>query len=407
MKNLTILIAAVFIACFSYNSSESAQEEAGNGGPPEKFVPLYKGIEDCLDNLERQVESLPENRERPERPLTLGAELLAANSNRGKILLEERTFKGVLIYLESLKSMGMKGVTIQIGYPIFMDQYPRSQEYLAFYKKLAAAIKDAGLILHAKTGPSFTQPEFSAEKIDYSNLTLEAYLDGRKKQALLIAREIAPHYLTVVNEPSTEKTLTGLDISPEDQKKFVEDILKELGPTRKTLIGAGAGTWDKREYIRAFAAIPDLDFIDLHIYPVFGNCLESAVSCSNWAVANNKRLIIGEAWLYKSLGHQFAGRKESWTEVFSRDVFSFWQPLDEKFITALIKFARSQRAEYLSLFWSRYLFAYVPYNDYTSKLSPAKLLKNGDMRAAAGIIFHQLSKTGQTYKNLINQQKTD
>jgi len=296
--------------------------------------------------------------------------------------------------------MGVKGVTLQIGYPVLLPEFPRYSEYLEFYKKLVAVIRSYNLILHIKTGPSFTQPEFSKIKINYNTIPQELYLAGRKHQALLIIKHLVPDYLTIVNEPSTEKTLVRFEITTNDYRNFIQSVIEEAGSTI-TLIGAGAGTWDDPIFIQTFSEIPELHFIDLHVYPVFGNCLDRAVSCSNLAVRNNKKLIIGEAWLYKTLGQEMSIKPESLVQVFARDTYSFWQPLDQKFLTQLIKYARTQQVDYVSVFWSRYFFAYVPYNSETAVMTPLQLMNYGNIRAAANLLFRQLSSTGVVYKKLL------
>lgn len=306
------------------------------GGVPAEFQALYAELRWELEAFERGMEA-PSGASR----IIFAAELLAANAHRGEALLAPNALAGSLVYLDALASLGVRGVKVYVGYPLLSPDFPRSQEYLAFYKRLAQEIRRRGMTLLAATGAMFTDPAFSFVPINYSGLTFEQLKEGRRQVAQLIAREIRPDYLTVGNEPTTEARNTGLEElrDPRRYAEMIRYILEglERGPT---LIGAGTGNWEDPTYIQLLAAMPAIDYVDLHIYPIVRGTLPRAVRLARIAKSRGKRVIVGEAWLYK-VGAAELGR-ESWSEAFRRDVFSFWAPLDRKFFEVAVKLVQAR-----------------------------------------------------------------
>ena len=378
-----------------YRESWAALSSAGS--VPAEFQALYAELQWNLEAFERGMEA-PSGTSR----VTFAAELLAANAHRGEALLAPNALAGSLVYLDALASLGVRGVKVYIGYPLLSPDFPRSQEYLAFYKQLAQEIRRRGMSLLVATGAMFTDPAFSFVPIDYSGLTFEQLKEGRRQVAQLIAREIRPDYLTVGNEPTTEARNTGLQ-ELRDPRRYAEMIRYILEGLERgtTLMGAGTGNWEDPTYIQLLAAMPAIDYIDLHIYPIVRGTLRRTVELAQIARAYGKRVIVGEAWLYK-VGAAELGR-ESWSEAFRRDVFSFWAPLDQKFLEVVVKLAQAQGIEFLSAFWSKYFFAYLEYNEETRRLPYPILRERVDRAAAQNILAGRLTPTGARYRELIAQ----
>ena len=162
-------------------------------------------------------------------------------------------------------------------------------------------------------------------------------------------------------------------------------------------LGAGAGSWVSIDYFKALAAIPELDYIDFHIYPVqYGFASDRVLKAAEVVRAKGKGVSIGEAWLYKVLGREIT--RISPVEAFSRDVFSFWQPLDENFIRLVADLARTIDAEFCSFFWMKYLYGYIDYTAETGRLSPGQLMQLSDHAAAENILKGTLSHTGERFR---------
>jgi hypothetical protein len=129
------------------------------------------------------------------------------------------------------------------------------------------------------------------------------------------------------------------NISSDRYTRFVNNTLQGMR-RGDTLVGAGSGNWDSIDYIRKFAHDTALDYIDVHIYPLAGpgnNFLRRAVEMAEVARAARKRVIVGEAWLYKAAPRELRGNPSA-ASIFARDVYSFWGPLDIDFLKLLRRF---------------------------------------------------------------------
>ncbi len=361
---------------------------------PLEYQSLYTYLDGKLDDFAKQLSTQPQT---VPRSITFASELIIANGNRGEDLLQPQTFAGVVKYLDQLQALGVSGVKVAIKYPLLTADFPRSNEYLVFYKKVAQELKRRNMKMLAGTGVAFTQPEFSKVAVNYRGMTLEKLEQGERQQVETIIREIQPDYITVANEPSTQTELTGVPFSVRDYTEFVNFILKDLD-RRGVLVGAGTGNWDDPAYIESLAKNTSVDYIDIHLYPISRDFTARAVQQANIARANGKRIIIGETWLYKSGERETGGA--SAVDIMSRDVYSFWQPLDEKFLTLVTRFARQNQIEFVSPFWSGYFFAYADYEKIKPGTSYGQILRAPDVEMAKNIIVGAFSGTGLRYKML-------
>jgi hypothetical protein len=214
-----------------------------------------------------------------------------------------------------------------------------------------------------------------------------------------VIADIHPDYLTVLSEPDTLSRNTGLAFSASQFAATVTSTVRGVDPG-STWLGAGAGTWIALDYFKALADIPELNYLDLHIYPIqHGFASNRVLRATEAAKARGKRVAIGEAWLYKVSNREF-GRINP-VEAFARDAYSFWQPLDERFVATVANLAHTIQAEFCSFFWMNLLYAYVDYTPETSRLAPAQLMQVSRAAAAEKILAGTLSGTGERFKNLI------
>jgi hypothetical protein len=370
---------------------------AAQDAVPPRYRALYRELDERLTRFE---EGLP--RRASGGSVTFAAELLYANGNRGEALLAPLAFRGAVLYLQRLQELGVGGVTIQMPYPLLDAAFPRSAEYWGFYGKLAAEIRKRGLKLLVKTGPVFTQSEISPVRPNYSKITWDEYLSARTRIAERISRELEPDYLTIVNEPSTEAAVLGkTPIGEARYVQFINDTLGRVSRTR-TLVGAGTGTWDRPSFVAAFASQTGLDYIDLHMYPLASrgaDYVTRAMEMAATARARGKRLIIGEFWLYKSAAQEL-GTSPIQVEIFARDAFGFWSPLDARLLRAVRRFAETNGIEYVSAFWSRHFFASLDQSKHAS-LSPGELLRASEREAARALLAGEVSPTGAAFRDVI------
>jgi uncharacterized protein (TIGR03437 family) len=168
-------------------------------------------------------------------------------------------------------------------------------------------------------------------------------------------------------------------------------------------LGAGVGTWlrDGVTFIENLANA-GIDYIDLHIYPVnFGFLLPNLIDFTNRAQALGKRVAISEAWLLKERDSEFQMiNVASDPAIFARDAFSFWAPLDQKFLTSLVKFSHWKNLQYLSAFWSKYFWAYIDYSQ-VQNMDGAQITARSTEAAAAALQAGQITNTATAYKNAI------
>ncbi len=372
--------------------------------PPE-FADLYSMLDGRLKAIDRHISS----RWGGERhDVIFSAELLAANSNQGEKILGERGWQVVLFNLDRLQPLGIRGVKVALKYPILVPGFPRSADYLEFFKKLSTELRRRNINMLAQMTAGFREPVFSDLPVagHYSGLTLERYKREKRQMAELIIREVRPDFLTIENEPHTQQENTGLPFTVRNFTEIVEYMLDGLD-RRGVQIGAGAGTWDDLAYVQALARTP-VDYIDMHIYPINRDfVVDKAFRIADVARRASKKLALGEAWLYKSRDAELGGQSPvaAAPVLYSRDVFGFWQPLDVEFITAMVKLAHHLKIDFVSFFWSRHFHGYVEYGDSTRTLPPGELFRRANLAAAKGMAADppQLTLTGQAFQRLIRR----
>jgi hypothetical protein len=328
-----------------------------------------------------------------------GVELLAANRHPGEVLLNEQVLQTTALTLDRLKQIGVKGVSLSIQYPILTRSFPETPAYREFYRKIAAEVRQRGLLLVVEMGTMFRTPEVSPLPVQYEGLTREFFNAGLHEMAEAVLADIHPDYLTVLSEPDTQTRNTGLAFSASQFAAAVKSAVRGLDPG-STWLGAGAGTWIALDYFKALADVPELNYLDLHIYPIqYGFASARVLKAMEAAKARGKRVAIGEAWLYKISSREFGQINP--VEAFARDAYSFWQPLDERFVATVVNLAHTIQAEFCSFFGMDLLYAYVDYTPETSRLAPGQLMQASRAAAAEKILAGTLSGTGERFKNLI------
>jgi hypothetical protein len=372
---------------------------------PDEFAKLYKMLDGQLGVVERHLAALS-TPDRKAADTVFTAELLAANANRGEELLAPRVLQSTFLWIRRLKEMGFGGVWMSLMYPILDPKTPRQPEFVEFYKKVVAGARAQGLAVCLDMGTFFDTPVFSKMRPDYRGMTLEAFAAGMHDMAALVLRELAPDYLGILNEPDTQSRNTGVDLTPANFEAFAKTVLAGLDKGR-TKLGIGAGTWSPPAYFEAIARRIPVDVIDLHIYPIIRDYMTGRIEAAvRLAVENGKGLVIGESWLYKADAGEMGGNIATAAEIFRRDVFDFWTPLDTRFIAAVMKLARTRGASYANVFWSRNFFGDVPYGPETRALPPEQAFAQLTQRAAPNVLNGGLTRLGTAVKKLLAERDT-
>ncbi len=390
MKKCVHIVCSLIVAT-ALCSSQNAM--------PAKYRAMY---DQYVAGLEKYNAYLDKTSGQGSNAVCFGAELLAANSNRGETLLEPRALKSVEMTLDRFKEMGLQGATVAIGYPILSDDAPYVKEYLGFYKSVAKMVRQRKMKLCVKLHVLFAGTVFSSVKTDFSELTVVRLTEEKRLMAERVISTMMPDYLTLGGEPDTEAKLTGNKKlnDPVVYAGMVRSILKDL-KRGNTLVGVGQGTWVTPEFAKAYART-DINFINIHIYPFGKRVLSVLDEIIATAKQTNKRLILDECWLYKMMPGEASGVASA-ADIYRRDCYGFWQPADELFLEAMAKLASQNSIEYVSPFWSHCFFAYRTYDSSDEKLSYKELNAAYLPVVVQNMNSGKLTKTGSFYSDLIKK----
>jgi hypothetical protein len=389
---LSVLLTAC--ALRGIRVTPSAVTTSASAHVPAEFRALYDELDAALTAFDQSLDATGDY------PVTFAAELLTANGNRGTDLLNATNLSATRLWLDRLRALGVQGVTLSITYPILTSDFPNSAKYLEYYKTVAREVRQRGMKLSVEMGVAFPPP-FSTLNVNYRNITFEQFQVTNKQMVATVINELQPDYLNLGAEPDTAARITGWRElnTPQGYTKFINYTLQDV-PRGKTQIGVGIGTWGNLDFVKRYVTNPALDFIALHIYPVTGDALPTAVAAADLAHQHNKRVIVDEAWLYKMSAREPPVSIAGNADIFRRDAYSFWAPLDQKFLALIAKLARAKKIEYVSIFWAQYLYAYLDYNPALSKLSYTDLMTRVNQAAAQNLVADKPSATGEFYRRL-------
>jgi hypothetical protein len=386
-------------------------------GVPREYADLYTMLESKVSAFDARVTRSWDGRSSD---VQFGAELLVANCNRGRQLLDPRAFEGAKLELTRLQGLGVRAVTVCIGFPLLYrpflafngdpDDY---QPFIDFYRNLSDEVhrRNMRLIVESSVlfGGVYSQGSGLNVADYYGRLSGRDIAAARREMVQTIVREVRPDYLNLGSEPDTEGKLTGKpDIATPDG--FSGTIASLVGHLRaagvgKTMLGAGIGTWQRRGnvYLTALCST-GIDFVDLHVYPVNGDMLDRLITYTDQAHACGKPVAISEAWLQKQRDSEFTRIDAVFdSAIYARDTFSFWNPLDQEFLRSLARFAQWKHLLYLSPFWSKFFWAYLEY-DKVGRLSNQELMTESARASAAAIRGGNVTPTGTAYAEAITRR---
>lgn len=375
---------------------------------PLEYQDAYAEVSTALNDF-RQV--LDQSWDGTKAPVAFSANLLTANSSRGLVLIEPGARDAVAHEIDSLKALGIKAVSLDVSFPVLYAPFHSSpqeyQQFLDFYTGVAADVRARGLKLIVETQALFSQGGYTYWNLGpfYAGLTLDQYQQGRMAVARTIALNLRPDYLSVIQEPDTEaeQTLQPAVGTAEGSTALLDVILGGLQGigVPGMAVGAGIGTWqtDYLTFVNNFAARP-IDFVDMHIYPVNRDYLPRALEIADLAASYGKQVGMSETWLYKVRDAELDVL--SFATIFSRDVFSFWSPLDTLHLQTLVKLAHFKHFSFMSPFWSSYFRGYITYDATTKDLTPAALAKLAVQQQLANIISGIYTDTALAYRDAIS-----
>ncbi len=374
---------------------------------PPIYVDLRDALKDRIDNFSSTVNTSWDG---SKYPVGFAAPLSTVTAHRGKVLLNASTYWGVALQLNRLAALGLRAITVDIGFPLFDQNFTTDpvefQGYIDFYKQVVSDIRALGLKVHVDSTVLF--PEYTDLPVEsyYANLTLSEYWAGKYRTLETIANELQPDFLSIGSEPDTEELITGQPVgTPFIYTLYINLMIAGLDAAGygNLSIGAGVGTWDPNYLIYAtrYGQNTNLSFIDIHIYPINLDYLDRAISIADLAHFYGKDFAIGEAWLYKARDSELS-LGVTYNEIFARDAMSFFEPLDMQFIRMMVNFSHFKQALYLSPFWEKYFFAYLDYND-TIGLTPMEIQLLANFAAIAAMLNGTYSNTGHAYAVAIDE----
>jgi hypothetical protein len=215
---LALLITLVVVSGCGGQKREAVEEKpeaaAEQAKIPTAYASIYQELEDKLEDIDLHI---TERWDGSEHDCVFAVELIMANGHRGPALLYPETLEAIKRNLDSLKSMGVAGITLSINYPILEPSYDTTGEYIGFYRKVAEEVKSRGFILLVDLGNTFKSGDFSALNVSYEGLTLEEYKRGRRRMVETVLGELRPAYLTSAHVPTTLPANTGIVFSVHTQ----------------------------------------------------------------------------------------------------------------------------------------------------------------------------------------------
>ncbi len=375
---------------------------------PQNYVVLYRDLEKIL-NAELSKTNKTGTAPASSKPL-VSVDLLAANSNRGVALLRPDFLETVRLSLDRFREIGIQSVKFALHYPLLRPDFPHAPEYLKFYKQVVEEAHARGIKVMPHITVLFADTPFSPFQDIYKGLDLARFKREYREMVHLVVRELHPDFLVLLTEPDTHARLTGLRElnEPDTIADVIRFALQDLD-RGKTLIGAGSGSWSPPAFAKALAEKTSVDVVCVHVYPVTGAVLSNVREMARIAHANHKQVFVDEAWLYKTLKPGGGTNVAATADVFRQDVFSFWQPLDRKFITMMLRIAETEHIGLVSFFWSNQFFSYLDYSTELERLPYRELDQRHNRAVFQNMQQRKLSPVGEYLKQAIadGERKTD
>ncbi len=375
--------------------------------PPAAYQDMYNSLATYLQSFTTAVNT---GWDGTKSPVLFSGQLGSASSNMGPLLMNANYYSMVVLpEVNQLKALGAKAAFLVINYPVLDPNFhpsgfPDYQSLLNFYRQLGNDVRAAGLKLIVSNGATFSEggPTWDVRTF-YGSMTLDQYQAARTQQAVTIATQVKPDYMTVFGEPDTEANQTGFTTlnstaGASAEISMIMAGLKQAGVTGIQL-GAGLGSWTApyKPWIQAYANV-GVDYIDIHVFPVNKICLSQVPAMADYAASLGKPIASTQSWLNKETDTELG--KISFNSLFSRNAFSFWQPLDLIFVQDMVNFSHWKHAVFFVPFWSQMFHTYLNY-DATSSLTAEQLLGLMYKAAYQNVQVGQYTALGIAYGGMI------
>ncbi len=330
------------------------------------------------------------------------AELHAASGNLGEQLLDPGQARVVSLHLDGIQAMGFKGIGLCLQYPMLLQGFPRWNEYRVFYRNVAEMARARGLLVSVEIGLFPADPAFSQVRWSYAGLDLESLGEGLREMNAWVLKEMKPGYLSCLDDPETALKNLGLPGRPEILLPVLRTALGGLdkGETR---LGSGTGAWIDPVYLEELSLMPEIDVINVHVFPAGGDFLtERLDNATALAAGRGKGVICGRAWLYKA-GRNEMKKTSLSPGIVARDVYSFWTPLDLRFFRIMAGQSRRNSFEYCNFLWTPYLFGQLYYTAENAALTPLELFNRVNREAWRRMLLGLNTELGAGMKSMLEE----
>ncbi len=316
----------------------------------------------------------------------------------------------VFPWIDAMAGLGIKAMKVTVSFPVL---YPDYYTYLnggdatkgaaqynatvAAYQQIAQHVRSKALKLIVVS--LCVAPWENPRIVNYyptlgASGDLTKYKAGRSQVLITLAKTMNPDYLIMQPEPQTESdNIKVLDPAlslnnPSTDAAMLQGFITDLGvaniPGLHTtmLLGTGMGTWQLNfedgapatpGFKNAIVGLTNLDLVDIHVYPVYtiggSNFLDRIAELATAAHSHGKKAGMSEAWAYKEQSAE-AIKGATTTEIYSRDIYSFWSTLDTLFLKNMVNVTHWQQLEFMSPFFDQYFLAYTDYLNTPSPCGP-------------------------------------
>ncbi len=416
-KNYNQIVVIISYLLFVFSSVSRAQTlpmsqpAKENNVIPDQYKEAYHELDETL----HQANQMYPFKKGDNCPL-VAPNLNMAASFHNPAMSDLQRWKDILATLDAFKSMKMNGLQVQITAPDLA--LGDTVALIDFYQHLTKEIHLRNMKLYIE---HFVNIPFDANLPSGKNghkdsINLKNDPQGRQdflkileKEVSMIYRTIKPDYLSLLTEPALAINRSlHFSFSSDELANWVGDIatrLKNTGLSPGTFLGAGALTYEPESYVLKFAKQKSVDYIDFHFYSlkIMGEDQLAKLANLIRKIRDERpeiEVTIGEAWLLKQ---DKDGLKETIQEIFFRDNFSFWSPLDQEFLQLLMGMAQKANIAVIVPYFSQYFFAYYTFGDAESSLLPMwpKSVKASWNKAIEAIHDHKFSDTGQAMRSIL------
>jgi hypothetical protein len=319
-------------------------------------------------------------------------------------VLQTNLLSSATTLVHRMKTLGETGVTIQVNFPLLLSSFPDSAEYTTFYRDIAQVVHQEGMTLAVEQNPLFGNISTLPIASFYAGLTLQSYAADDHQMAQTIIDIMHPTYLSILTEPDTYTAVIhqpGIDLdSPTTGAQFVNLVMGGLQQDG-TLVGGGTGSWFNPSYDQLLLAQTPIEYVDMHVFPIAQSDLTNMTSIVSSATAAHKPIVVTECWLYKeSSNGSPVDNVQAAPDEQKTETYSFWEPLDQQFLTTMVRYARSKRFVFVSPFSTLNFFAYQTWTPALDAQSPPQVRAAFNQKVEAALAAGELSTVGKTYQHL-------